>query len=407
MRRRCNVVMKNRTYHWLLVLLFALSSALLAASCHEPTGTGEGHVRERWYHVQTGGADPRPVVVGGLVYFGTGDGYVVARDVATGEARWRTRVATQRLWGQNFVARAGVVAVPVMHYTVGLDATTGRELWRYAAPLDTVEADDQSAPGVVVVSRIDADDQTVYIPAWGASVSAVDLSTGSVRWVWEPGRAAGDTAVSGIFRSGSEGVRVSGDTVFATVWHSLDRAGLRSEPWLIALDRTSGRELWRLVLPAYTSGALLMGAPALYRNLVLFTSVGGYLWAVDRATGEIVWQFTPQPELATSTQPEVYGDMVYFDGGDRYLYALRASDGTLVWKTDATNSASRDLLVTEQYVYYPDGGTLFIFERETGRRVAALTQPRTIDSFFSSAPAAASGQIFVTVNGGAWSFNEP
>lgn len=65
------------------------------------------------------------------------------------------------------------------------------------------------------------------------------------------------------------GARVSGDTVFATVWHSLDQNGLRSEPWLVVLDRRSGRELWRTVLPSVLAGVLIEGAPTLYRNLAI------------------------------------------------------------------------------------------------------------------------------------------
>ena len=363
-------------------------------------------MRERWYQMQPGDAAARPVVVGDLVYFGTGDGQVIAREVATGRARWSRRVATQRIEGGNLVARAGVVVVAVVHHTVGLDATTGRELWRYQAPLDTVDAGAQPAPGQVMRSRLDADELTVYIPAWGASVSAVDLRTGVARWVWEPRRSAGDTAGSGIFRSAAGGVQVSGDTVFVTAWHRLSRTWGPTEPWLVALDRRNGRELWRVVLPAYTGGALLMGAPALYRNLVVFTSVGGYTWAVDRTTQEIVWQFVPQPELATSTQSEIHGDIVYLDGGDRHLYALRASDGSVVWRSHAVNSAYYDLLVTERHVYYPTGSALLVFDRATGSRVTLLAQPNSTDGLFT-APAASGAQIFVTVNGGAWSFDEP
>lgn len=48
---------------------------------------------------------------------------------------------------------------------MGLDAVTGRELWRYAAPLDTVDAGPRPNPGQVVEAHVDADDAMVYIPA--------------------------------------------------------------------------------------------------------------------------------------------------------------------------------------------------------------------------------------------------
>jgi outer membrane protein assembly factor BamB len=237
-------------------------------------------------------------------------------------------------------------------------------------------------------------------------VSALDLRTGAVRWVWQPGPSAGDTAASGVFRSGSMGARVSGDTVFATAWHFLDRLGLRSEAWLVALDAPTGRELWRVVLPSYTGGVVVQGAPAVAGPLVLLATRGGHVWAVDRATQQVAWHFTPRTKYATLTQVEVYGGVAYADGGDDCLYALRAADGSVLWSADATNGATADLLVTERRVYYPTGGTIHVFDRATGRRVASA-RVRTDGDAIESPPASAYGRVFVTVSDGAWSFDEP
>ena len=387
--------------------LGTLLAGTLACS-GEPTAVSEGGVREQWYQAQPGDARAQPAVAGGLVYFGTGDGQVIARDVGTGSPRWAAKVGGDRVEGANILARGGVVAVSMVRHTVALDAVTGRELWRYEAPRDS-GLGASGLPGQVVASRLDADDQTVYIPAWGASVSAVDLRTGAVRWVWQPGRALTDTAANGsLFRSGSMGVRVSGDTVFATAWHFLVPNGALSEAWLLALDRATGRELWRVILPPLRQGVAVEGAPAVASSLVIATVIGGATYAVDRATQQIAWRFeVPGRTQATGSQPELRGDVVYVDGGDRQISALRAADGILLWRSAFPSQTLVDLLATERRIVFSEGATLYVIDRQTGRRVAAVAQPRTADPLFASAAAYADGRLFVTVNGAAWSFDEP
>ena len=384
-----------------------LCAALLgAASCDRATPPA-GAWRPRWSQAQAGETHSRPAILGDVVYFGTGDGRVVARDRATGVERWSAPVAPGgAIEGGNLVVRSGVVVAAAVQHAVGLEAATGRELWRYVPPRDTVQKGPSAYPGQFVVSHFDADDDAAYLPAWGASVSAVDLRSGAVRWVWEPGISAGDTATRGRFRSGSMGARVSGDTVFATVWHSLDALGLASEPWVVALDRVTGRELWRVVLPSYSGGVIIQGAPAFYRNLVVVASNGGRTWAIDRTTRQVAWQFTPPARYATDTQAEVAGDVTYVNGGDDFLYALDAASGTVRWRANAGNGATRDLLVTDRRIYYPTGGTLRVFDRATGHIVAS-TRVAPDGDIWETPAAAAGGELFVTTTRAAQRFDEP
>ena len=308
------------------------------------------------------------------------------------------------------MVRAGVVVAPLRYYTVGLDAVTGRELWRVRAPDDTggVPPGYLAVPGSVVASSIDADDQTVYIPAWGASVSAVDLNTGKASWVWQPGRIEGDTAASGVFRSGSMGVRVSGDTIFATMWHAVNRSGGYSEAWLVAIDRLMGKELWRVRLPYEGSGVLVWAAPVVYQNLVIVHTISARTYAIDRTTQAVVWEFTaPGAHLSTIAGAELYGDVLYVDGGDEQIHALRARDGSVIWSAPFPTQATHDLLVTQRRIIFPNGTQLIVLDRETGRTIAITSQPHTYDPLFSSAAAFSNGLVFITVAEAAWCFDEP
>jgi outer membrane protein assembly factor BamB len=344
------------------------------------------------------------------VYFGDGYGEVIARDAANGERKWTSRVGQDPIYGANLLVRNGVVVAPVIGYTVGLDAVNGRELWRYEAPKDTVgvPAGYVALPGTVWDSRIDADDQTVYIPAWGASVSAVDLRTGVLRWVWQPGRIEGDTATSGVFPSGSMSVRVSGDTIFATLWHFVNRAGGYSEAWLVALDRYAGKELWRVRLPYEGSGVLFEAMPDVYQNLVIVHTLSARTYAIDRTTQRVVWEFTvPSAHFSTVAGAELYGDVLYVDGGDQQIHALLARDGSVIWNAPFSAEATRDLLVTQRRIIFPTGAELVVLDRATGRMIAITTQPQTSDPLFSSAAAFSNGLVFITAADAAWCFDEP
>jgi len=386
------------------------TSLVFLWSCRDATGLGPPGVRGRWYQPQSGWARARPAVVGNIVYFGDGYGEVIARDVADGERKWTARIGQERIDGANILVRSGVVVAPLETYTVGLDAASGRELWRYRAPADTVGVPTGyvALPGQVIESRIDADNNTVYIPAWGASVSAVDLHTGQVRWVWQPGRIDGDTATSGVFRSGSNGVVVSGDTIFATLWHFVNRLGGFSQAWLVAIDRVSGRELWRVRLPYEGSGTLIWAAPVVYHNLIIVHTLSARTYGIDRETQKVVWEFTvDSAHLSTIAGAELYGDVLYVDGGDSQIHGLRPSDGTTISIAAFPAASTRDLLVTEKRIYVPIGAEVYILDRQTGATIAIAHQPGTYDPLFSSAAAFSNGLVFFTVADGAWCFEEP
>jgi eukaryotic-like serine/threonine-protein kinase len=377
--------------------------------CQESSGPAAGQVRERWYVAQPGYGRARPAILNTMVFFGTGDGQVIARDANSGVQRWSAKTGADAINGANLIARSGVVVASAIRHTVGIDAQTGRELWRYNAPNDTIGvAGGVLVPGSVFDSRLDADDELVYVPAWGASVSALDLHTGAPRWVWHPGHIDGDTATSRVFRSGAVGARVSGDTLFATLWHYTTRPGGTSEAWVVALDRATGKELWRIRLPYQGSGVLIQAAPVVYQNLVIVHTLSARTYAIDRTTQKVVWEFTvPSATLSTIAGPELYGDAVYVDGGDQHAYALSATDGHPRWSAEFETQTTRDLLVSANTVTFTNGLTLYVLDRQTGRRVAAVTQPRTADSFFASPALFANGQIFVTVGDAAWCFDEP
>jgi len=395
----------NHALRWCSIV-FALASA----ACGSATGVGAHGIKEVWYETQVGDSRARPAVAGELVFFGTGNGRVIARNIQTGAAIWATAVSNEAVNGSNLVAMAGVVVAPVVHEVIGLNASTGAVLWRYNPPLDTagVAPPDTPLPGTVTDGRIDADSTTVYIPAWGASVSALDIRTGQRKWVWQAARIASDTATTGVFRSGSMSATVYRDTVFATVWHFTNRQGGTSDAWVLALNAKTGAEYWGVKLPDAGSGTFIEAQPRPIGNLLIVRTLSGHTYALTRAEGQITWQFAAvQASSSTVSSAEVYSDIVYVDGGDGKLYALRGADGSKVWASPISGAVSRDMLVTQKHIVFPIAGSLYFLDRETGREVAAIAQPHTNDPLFSSAASGSNGRVFVSAADAALCVTEP
>lgn len=300
-------------------------------------------------------------------------------------------------------AGAGVVVACLVTAVVGVEAATGRERWVYEPPVDSFYPATPLRPGATHIAYLAADDSSVYVPAWGASVSRVDLRTGRPVWVWRS-RSTG-------FRHGAVGASLSGDTVLVTGTSFLDRLGSRSEFWLTALSRKDGRELWRVSFPAVAPGSESRGVAVPWRGLALISAAGGRVFAIDRFTQEVVWRFAPAGTTNdTFAAPSLYGDLVYVDGGDEHVYALRAQDGAVVWRT-FMSAQFLDLLVTARRVYVTNLAFLGILDRSTGRFVARLRQPGQPefggDGAFLTPLAAHGTQIFASVVNAAWSFDEP
>lgn len=391
-----------------LGLVRFLQRGLLATafSCKLFGGEDTPDVRPCWVSRHTGWSFTRPGVSGNLVFVADGTGRVRALDQKTGTERWSTLAdPTGRMIGWNFVIAQGTLVAPAAFQAIGIEAATGVVKWRYEPPIDTLEPYNRpSKPGYLGGTRLDVDGSVVFIPAWGASISAVDVNTGQAIWIWRP-------PATTQFRSGSNGVKAHGDTVYATAWHHVDPLGARSEIWLLALDRRDGHELWRKVFPPYTSGLSVEGTPAVFGDLVIFTSAGGFEYAVNRFTKELVWQFTPQTEQATGSQTELRDGVVYHDGGDGHVYSLDAATGSMRWKAPFDGGSSKDILVTDRRIYIPSGGIpVTVLDRASGSRVASLKDPTRISDLngaFTSGGTFADGRVFFGASSGAACFREP
>lgn len=390
-------------------LLAAAVLAALVSGCEGPTEVRsvDGNstfrsVRTAWYRREGGsrvGSFARPAVVGSMVIAGTADGRVIAREARSGDVRWSTTVGGGRIAGANIVRVGDRVVVPSSTMAFGLDLTTGDVRWRWNTPIDSF-APAGIGPGQLYGNRIDHDDERVFLPVWGGTVTAVGLEDGAERWTWR------DTT-SGVSWRGATGVRISGDTLYASLFQWRREPTPRRNGLVVALDRQTGTELWRMILQVKYDG---LGVdpdiqPAVWKELLYVGTGDGALVAVDRFSTSVRWRRDFEVKHGSSVSPAIEDDILYHYGADDFLYALNPADGTTRWRTRAFQG-SRELLITPRRVYHTNGGYLNILNRQTGRFVARVTPPDETEAINSPA-AFVDGIVVVSISSGTWAFREP
>ena len=370
-----------------------------ASACREPTSIDS--LERLWLASQPGITRSRAALSGRAVIFGSGDGRLIARDTATGAVLWSTGIAgPQQVQCADILTNAQVVIGCGWREVIAVNASDGAIKWRFEPPADVAG---DGLPGYLNGSHLVLDGTTLLVPAWGASVTALDLVTGAVRWSWQPGRLPTDTSTT-VFRSGAVGAAVSGDTVFVSAWHFTSRSGGTLETLLLALDRSTGQELWRAVLP--TGSATVRSAPIVAGPLVIVAPISGHLVALRKDGGAVAWSFrSPDFRWTTSAQPAFADGTLYFDGGDERTYAIDATDGSTLWSTPL-RYARRDLVATARYVYVPSDNHLYVLDRPTGR-IQAIAAVDASSEIFESSVAASGSRVFVMTTAGAMSFREP
>lgn len=201
-----------------------------------------------------------PAVVGGRVYFGSGDGNVYAVDASRGLLLWKASTGGV-VHGSPAVANGTVYVGSYDSVLYAFDAETGARRWTFEAGRDPAihnQEGFQSSPAVV--------DGVVYIGCRDAHVYAIDAATGRKRW---------DHPTSKSWVNTTPAVR-----------DGLVYVGTSDSSRFLALDARTGNLRWNVDARAY-----VFSSPALAGRRVYFGTHAGVLHAVDAKSGAVAWTF--------------------------------------------------------------------------------------------------------------------
>lgn len=140
----------------------------------------------------------------------------------------------------------------------------------------------------------------------------------------------------GVSNVGWTEVAATGDTVYAAL----------SSGAVVAIDAQSGTEQWRYPPPTERPGGLgglfarrdpsapqplaaVYGSMAVEGDLLLVTSFDATLYAFDRATGDVAWQYDVGAPIVGGVT--VVDGVAYFGANDHRMYALDLATRGLVW----------------------------------------------------------------------------
>ena len=165
---------------------------------------------------------------------------------------------------------------------------------------------------------------------------------------------------------GHSAILAEGGRIY-TMYRPLQRSGERrgqdrgQEEVVLALDAASGKTAWEFTYPAPTSGLdFSQGAgphatPLISGNLIYATSTRKELFALDKATGKVVWSHdflkeygAPPPGRGYACSPTLHNGTIIVTVGGRgqAVAAFNQQTGALVWKAgDFDESPASPLLV--------------------------------------------------------------
>ena len=185
-----------------------------------------------------------------------------------------------------------------------------KEAWRFYAPGGGFSGNIATTPLIV--------GDSVYFQDLQGVVYALDRETGKKRW-----DAASEQSAGVMF--GPSGVAVGWGKVFAA------KIGNRGRGQLVAAyDAATGEELWATDVTSRLGLAELNIQPFVYDGMVFASTSGfpagvrGTIFALDQASGEVVWSF------ATIEDENLWGNpWLNSGGGVWYPPALDVETGTL------------------------------------------------------------------------------
>ncbi len=129
--------------------------------------------------------------------------------------------------------------------------------------------------------------------------------------------------------------------------------------------------------------------PTLGQQKAFVTSVRDGVVAVERATGETVWE---RNDLTTvSSTPALSGDRLYFGTVDGVV-ALQRDEGTVVWRRELGVSHAASPTVLDGTVYIGSGQSVYALDSESGTVEWSFTTGGQI----GTAPAVDDEAVYVT-----------
>ena len=241
-----------------------------------------------------------------LVFIGTGDGRVIARESATGKLKWVAKVTSEVLASPT--AASGMTVVRTGDGKVyGLDSASGATQWIYDLSVPSLTLRGTSAPVI--------DEDLVIVGFDNGRLAALDLRTGRPAWESPLAIPSGRSDLERMVDVDADPV-VRGATVYVASFQGQ----------IGAVSIIDGQLEWTREISSYAQLAVGEGR-------VFVTDEQGSVWALDRQDGTSQWK---QDGLRYRyvTAPVYFNGYVVVGDFEGYVHWLNASDGEIVYRQE-------------------------------------------------------------------------
>jgi serine/threonine protein kinase len=190
---------------------------------------------------------------------------------------------------------------------------------------------------------------------------AVNLNSGRAAWKFEtsdPIRSTPYVANELVYVGNEIGDFLTVDFRGELKWRFRAKRGITSSPTidkqlvlfssldgtLYALDHRNGFVIWRFRL-----GKGSISSPCVVDDIVFVGAADGFIYAVEARTSKELWRFRTDHQVSSS--PVVYKDSLYCGSVDGNLYCLEYRTGRLRWKFGTEGQIIGSPLVYDDIVY--------------------------------------------------------
>ena len=358
---------------------------------------------QRWRIDDLKGVTSTPVVIDGVVYFGDWTGAAHAVSIADGTSRWKTELIDQNVMS-SVAVHGDAVYVATNSHLFRLDRATGTKVWEVSTSPNPIAI--TPATPVVIGDRVvlGVASGELMVPrekySFRGSVTAYAASDGAVDWqVWLTKGDATEGAGVGVWSTPA--VDTERGLLFVGTGNTYEPPASTMADSIVAIRVDSGEIAWshQFTFPDVFSGGYQEGAdadvgagPNLWeqdgRALVGAGDKTGTYYALDRDTGEVVWQTAMTGGSAlggvigTSAidAERIYvgsnvGDPVTSSPtGKAKILALDRDGGAIEWEKEVEGAIYAPVSVSPGVVYAATvAGTMYALDATDGSELWSFT----------------------------------
>ncbi len=299
------------------------------------------------------GFDAGPIIAQGKVFAADQDGHVLAIDLASGKELWRIDLETGFVVSPAY--RDGWLFVGDYDGTLhALDATNGQEKWSYAT-----EAEIDGNPNFF--------EDNVLFTSQNGNLYCVKFSDGALVWKYETGDQL------------QCGPTLAGNKTFL--------GGCDSN--LHVIDVNSGQRVGELLPIDSPTGS----TPSVLGNQVFVPTYAGEIFCYRAPEFELQWRFK-DPELASEFKNSVAVSegLAVAASRNKRVFAIDVATGKVVWEqTLRKRCDASPVIAGQQVVVAAADGRISIFDLKTGKPGWMFE----VKPSFLGAPAVADGRLVV------------